>query len=183
MWPKKPACDPVSILTGKQKCNFYACIALRSLILIQPNLLLGCTWTRQIYIPNLKQIAPANHEIWASKISLKSSFSDSSCNALFIFGHKMQMHTVIELKLDKHEGPSKRISVPILVGIWWRFTELWSIFCVKNIKGLSCRQDKLLEGIGWNLACRWNNHRRSAYEWFEKNWEKDQGDTTQNKIM
>ena len=39
---------------------------------------------------------------------------------------------------------------------------------------------RLLEVIGWNLAYRWSNHRRSAFLWFGKNPEKDHEDMTQN---
>ena len=38
-------------------------------IRIQPNLLQICLWTRRIYVTNLKQIASANPEIQASKVS------------------------------------------------------------------------------------------------------------------
>jgi len=37
-----------------------------------------------------------------------------------------------------------------------------------------------MEGIGWNLACRWSKHYRSAFLWFERNPEKDHRDMTQN---
>ena len=73
----------------------------------------------------------------------------------------------------------KCISVPILVGIQTRFMELWSIFCIKKVEGLSHLQGKPLEGIGWNLACRC--HLRSAFLWLERNLEKDHRDMTQNQ--
>ena len=38
-------------------------VALRSLSQIQPHLLQRCPQTRQIYIPNVKQIAPTNPKI------------------------------------------------------------------------------------------------------------------------
>jgi len=85
------------------------------------------------------------------------------------------------------KGWLKHISSPYLVGIRLRSTELGSIFRIKKVDGLSRLLGKPLEGIGWNLACRWSNHRRSAFLWFERNAVKDYGDMTQNstgvKIM
>jgi len=54
------------ILTGS---HFHTYVALRSLTSIQPNLLQRCLPGRQVYIPNLKQITPANAKIQVRKIS------------------------------------------------------------------------------------------------------------------
>jgi len=68
------------------------------------------------------------------------------------FGHKMQIHTQIKLKIGTHKGLINAY-LCILVGSWWRFIELWLIFRIKKVKGLTHQHGKLLEGIGWNL---WN---------------------------
>jgi len=47
---------------------FHAYVALTSLTRIQPNLLQRCPQTRQIYVPNLKQIVLASPKIRASKV-------------------------------------------------------------------------------------------------------------------
>ena len=108
-----------------------------------------------------------------------------------IFGHNLQTHTPIELKLGTHKGLLKHISKPILVGIWFKIYGVtgYNQFFVwkKSNISQSYRVAKPLEGIGWNLACRWSNHCRSAFLWFEMNREKDYRDMAQNptgvKIM
>ena len=59
----------------------------------------------------------------------------------------MQAHTPIELKLGTHKGSLKRIYI-LIFPMKINFMELWSIFPVKMVKGLSCLQGKPLEGIG-----------------------------------
>jgi len=81
---------------------------------------------------------------------------------------------------------------------WWKCTHkgslkvhLWTnfgwnpirIYGVKKdylVEGLSCLQGKLFAGISWNLACRWNNHHRSAFLSLEMNQGKDHWDMKPN---
>jgi len=46
-----------------------------------------------------------------------SSFVSSLFHTLGIFGHKMQMHTLTQLKLDTHKGLIKHIFILILIEI------------------------------------------------------------------
>ena len=59
----------------------------------------------------------------------------SSFRTLWIFGHNLRKDISIELKLSTRKNLIKaHLSVPILVIIWLRFTELSSIFCIKKVK-------------------------------------------------
>jgi len=81
--------------------------------------------------------------------------------ALCIFNHKMRTHTLIRWNLVYMKGTLKYISVPLLVGI--------QRIMNNDLSHLNC---KLQEEISWNLACRWSNHHRSTFFWFERNWDK-----------
>jgi len=107
--------QPIPISGLPWECNFYTSVALRSLTRIQPNLLLRCPWTRWIYIPNLNQIRPPiPRNEWAKFWNNFSIFASYSSFCIFcIFGHKMQTHTPIKLKLGTHKGLVKHISIPI----------------------------------------------------------------------
>ena len=134
--------------------------------------------TRQIYIPNLKQITPANPEIWVSKVSKNSFvFSYSFCT-LRIFDHNLQTHTPIKLLLGTRKG---LIKVHLHTNFYWNPIKIYGVMIdFLRKKSLSRLQGKPLGGIGWNLACRWSNHHWSAFLGFERNREKDHGDMTQN---
>jgi len=76
-------------------------VALRSLTWIQRNLLQRCLWTRQIYMPNLRLIVPANLEIRTSEQNVKMIsllFSSLSFHTFRIFDHNLWLHTPIKLK-------------------------------------------------------------------------------------
>jgi len=133
---------------------------------------------------NLTQIAPSVFEIRVPKVSfkiLRFSFLD----LFFVFSHtyknryKTQRMLGSSWNLVHKTGVLKGISVPFLVQIRQRFTELWLIL-VKKIDLLSRLLGKLLRGLSWNLACRWSEHSRSAFLWFERNPKKDHGDMIQN---
>ena len=95
-------------------------------------------------------------------------FSAITCERIFL----------LNWNLAHIKGLLKGISVLILVGMWLRFMELWLIFRVKKVEGLSSLEGKLLEGIGWNLACRWSFHHGITFLWFEEKtteiWHKTQ---------
>ena len=95
----------------------------------------------------------------------------SSFRTFLIFGYKCKIRS--KWNLVHIKGSITCIFVPILVGNWWRFTELKSII---YIKGLLCLQVK-----HWKeLPCRWSNHHKSAFLWFERNQDKDYRDMIQN---
>ena len=152
---------------------FAPMLALRSLTQIQPNLLLRCP---QIYLPNLKQIIPADPEIAIREQNFEII---SSCFFFFIlhtsiFAHKMQMHTLIELKLDTHRG---LIKAHLRTNFGWNPIKTYGVMIDFSRK----RRSKICHAYRvnrWkNLAFRWSNHHRSAFLWFER---KDHGDMTQN---
>ena len=57
------------IFTGR-KHHFHTFISRSSLIRLEPNLLQSCPPAREVYIPNLKEIAQAISEIRAAKVSI-----------------------------------------------------------------------------------------------------------------
>ena len=73
------------------------------------------------------------------------------------FAHKTQTHAPIELKFDTHRG---LIKVHLHTNFGWNPIKIYKVieFSHKKAEGLARLQGKLLEGINWNLACRWSNH-------------------------
>ena len=110
MRPKKQARHTVSILTGRKKTSFsHLCISV-SLIRLEPNLLQSCRPARGVYIPNLKEIAPAISEIRAAKVSI---FFLRFIYFFFVFSHtckncyKTQTRTLIALNFGTQKGSPK----------------------------------------------------------------------------
>ena len=101
--------SPVSILTGRQKTWFSHLCSSKIAYPNSPNLLQGCAPGRGIYIPNLKQIAPASPKIQVSK---------NVFNFLCKFG-KCILQCSWNLELIKVHLSIKLI----LIGIRW---DLWS---------------------------------------------------------
>ena len=139
----------------QRKCDFWAYVALRS----------GSS--TRIYIPNLKWIAPANPEQAKFYSLLHLYFTHFAHSAL---KHK---HILWSSCNSTHiKGLLKLIAVPIVVGIWGRYMDLWLIAQVKRLNIYHAYRVE-----------RWCNYRRRL----EKNKDKEHGEMTQNptcvKIM
>ena len=94
----------MSILTGRTKTSFsHLCISVIT-YLIEPNLLHSCPPAKGVYIPNLKEIAPAISEIRAAKVSFFFFFVFShTCKNCY----NKQRRTPIALKFGTQKGSPK----------------------------------------------------------------------------
>ena len=104
--PRSRRATPVSILTGRTKTSFsHLCISVITYP-IEPNLLHSCPPARGVYIPNLKEIAPAISEIRAAKVS----FFFLVFFFFFVFSHtckhcyNKQTRTPITMKFGTQKG-------------------------------------------------------------------------------
>ena len=78
--PRSRRTTPVSILTGRTKTSFsHLCISVITYP-IGTKLLHSCPPARGVYIPNLKEIAPAISEIRAAKVSFCIKFGINPMN-------------------------------------------------------------------------------------------------------
>ena len=160
-WPKKPSHQTWVYWQEDKECYFHTYVALRPIIRIQPNLLQRCSQTRWIYIPNLGKSCSQSWDTSEQIFSL-------SFHSLCIFDRDLRMHTLIKLKFSAHEG---LIKSHLCTNFGWNPMKIYGVmvdFTEKKVEDLSCLQGRLLEGIGWNLACKWSNHHRNAFFVFEK---------------
>ena len=136
MWPKKPARATLWIYWQEEtNLDFHTYVAPRSLTWMQPNLLQRCLPGRQVYKPNLMQIALAVFMIRVPNVSFKflrfSPYSSSFCTLrkITIKCKRMQGSS---WNLVHQMGALKWFYVPIVVQIRYRFPELWLIVRVKQ---------------------------------------------------
>ena len=109
MWPKKPARHTLGILTGRKKTSFsHFCIS----VIPYP---IGTKFATELpasqeslYLPNLKEIAPAISEIRAAKVLIFFSFFLSIfLLRVFAYLQKLQTRTPIVLKFGTQKGSPK----------------------------------------------------------------------------
>ena len=132
MQPKKPVhATPWVYWQEETKLDFHTHVAPRSLTRIQPNLLQRCPPGRWVCILNIMQIAPSILRYKRPKFRLNffaffSSYS-SSLRTLRKIAIKCECILGSSWNLVHKTGTLKRISVPTLVQIRLRFSELWLI--------------------------------------------------------
>jgi len=82
------------------------------------------------------------------------------------------------LKLRTHK---RLIKTNLSIDFDWNPMKLYGIMTnyLHKIHRVSLLQGKPLERMSWNLACRWNNHLKYAFLWFDRNQDKVQIDMTQ----
>ena len=119
----------------ERKRHFHTFVSQWSLIWLEPNLLHSCPPARGVYIPNLKEIAPAISEIRAAKVSfffLRFFSSSSSFRTLAKIAITSKRVLRSPWNLAHRKGVQRRILSSNLVQIRWMVQELWPIIRVKQ---------------------------------------------------
>ena len=111
MRPKKPARHTVSVLTGRTKTSFsHLCISVITYLIGTKFVTQLPASAKGVYIPNLKEIAPAISEIRAAKVSF---FFLRFFFFFFVFSHtckncyNKQTRAPIALKFGTQKGSPK----------------------------------------------------------------------------
>ena len=108
--PRSRRATPWVYWQEERKRHFHTFVSWWSLIWLEPNLLHSCPPAKGVYIPNLKEIAPAISEIRAAKVSF---FFFVFFFFFFVFSHTCkncytkQTRTPIALKFGTQKGSQK----------------------------------------------------------------------------
>jgi len=145
-----------------KECNFYTYVALRSLS--YPN-------STKLAAEMLPQLGESTYQTWTKLRQPipryeRAKFRNNIFVFFFVFSHTLHFRTSLANAYSYQAETwhtSRANKAHLGTNSDQDLRSYDQFFVQKKVEGLSRLQGKPLDGIGWNLACRWSNYHTSAF--------------------